>query len=72
MKIGQMQVFLSSASDFFLKNDFTNWYGTRFSDMNSQRILRASDELRYPRTTGAQRGDSLHCTAENSLPLPNF
>ena len=24
------------------------------------------------RTTDAQRGDSLHCTAENSLPLPNF
>ena len=25
-----------------------------------------------PRTTDAQRGNSLHCTAENSLPLPNF
>ena len=24
-----------------------------------------------PRTTDAQRGNSLHCTAENSLPLPN-
>ena len=24
------------------------------------------------RTTDAQRGNSLHCTAENSLPLPNF
>ena len=25
-----------------------------------------------PRTTDAQRGNILHCTAENSLPLPNF
>ena len=25
-----------------------------------------------PRTTDAQRGKSLHCTAENSLTLPNF
>ena len=25
-----------------------------------------------PRTTDTQRGKSLHCTAENSLPLPNF
>ena len=25
-----------------------------------------------PRTTDAQRGKSLHCTAENSLSLPNF
>ena len=24
------------------------------------------------RTTDAQKGNSLHCTAENSLPLPNF
>ena len=24
------------------------------------------------RTTDAQRGNILHCTAENSLPLPNF
>ena len=24
------------------------------------------------RTTDAQRGNSLHCMAENSLPLPNF
>ena len=24
------------------------------------------------RTTDAQRGNSLHCTAKNSLPLPNF
>ena len=24
------------------------------------------------RTTDAQRGNGLHCTAENSLPLPNF
>ena len=28
--------------------------------------------LLVPRTTDAQRGNSLHCTAENSLPLPNF
>ena len=28
----------------FFKYDFTNWYETHFSDMNSQRILRASDE----------------------------
>ena len=25
-----------------------------------------------PRTTDAQRGNSLHCTAENSIPIPNF
>ena len=25
-----------------------------------------------PRTTDAQRGNSLYCTPENSLPLPNF
>ena len=25
-----------------------------------------------PRTTDAQRGNSPHCTAKNSLPLPNF
>ena len=25
-----------------------------------------------PRTTDAQRGNSLHYTVENSLPLPNF
>ena len=25
-----------------------------------------------PRTTDAQTGNSLHCMAENSLPLPNF
>ena len=25
----------------------------------------------WARTTDAQRGNSLHCTAENSLPLPN-
>ena len=24
------------------------------------------------RTTDAQRGKSLHCTAENSIPIPNF
>ena len=24
------------------------------------------------RTTDAQRGNSLHCTAENSIPIPNF
>ena len=29
-------------------------------------------ECFHPRTTDAQRGNSLHCTAENSLPLPNF
>ena len=28
--------------------------------------------LLEPRTTDAQRGNSLHCTAKNSLPLPNF
>jgi hypothetical protein len=26
----------------------------------------------YARTTDAQRGNSLHCTAENSIPIPNF
>ena len=26
----------------------------------------------HARTTDAQRGNSLHWTAENSLPLPNF
>ena len=26
----------------------------------------------YARTTEAQRGNSLHCTAENSLSLPDF
>jgi len=29
-------------------------------------------ELDESRTTDTQRGNSLHCTAENSLPLPNF
>ena len=31
-----------------------------------------SHEWYRARTTDAQRGNSLHCTAENSLPLPNF
>ena len=26
----------------------------------------------HSRTTDAQRGNSLHCTAENSIPIPNF
>ena len=26
----------------------------------------------YPRTTDAQRENSLHCTAKNSIPIPNF
>ena len=26
----------------------------------------------YSRTTDAQRGNSLHCMAENSIPIPNF
>ena len=26
----------------------------------------------FSRTTDAQRGNSLHCTAENSIPIPNF
>ena len=30
------------------------------------------DLMYITRTTDAQRGNSLHCTAENSLPLPNF
>ena len=29
-------------------------------------------KLFLTRTRDAQRGNSLHCTAENSLPLPNF
>ena len=32
-------------------------------------------QLQYafrPRTTDIQRGNSLHCTAENSIPIPNF
>ena len=28
--------------------------------------------VNWARTTDTQRGNSLHCTAENSLPLPNF
>ena len=28
--------------------------------------------LLYSRTTDAQRGNSLHYTAENSIPIPNF
>ena len=31
-----------------------------------------SEQSAKPWTMDAQRGNSLHCTAENSLPLPNF
>ena len=30
------------------------------------------NQLSGARTTDAQTGDSLHCTAENSIPIPNF
>ena len=42
--------------------------------MNYRRFHKVYYTNRYqkPRTTDAQRGNSLHCTAENSLPLPNF
>ena len=44
------------------------------SNSHSQRrgSCKQFEELYYTRTTDAQRGNSLHCTAENSLPLPNF
>ena len=35
-------------------------------------FLKCVTEKNRSRTTDAQRGNSLHCTAENSLPLPNF
>ena len=48
--------------------------------VGSSGILKAKQKLgvtfnfdkQDARTTDAQRGNSLHCTAENSLPLPNF
>ena len=33
---------------------------------------RSWTECIFPRTTDTQRGNSLHCTAENSIPIPNF
>ena len=32
----------------------------------------AFDNASDARTTDAQRGNSLHCTAGNSIPIPNF
>ena len=34
--------------------------------------IRHADVLQQTRTRDAQRGNSLHCTDKNSLPLPNF
>ena len=44
-----------------------NWWCSPRKDFNS-----LWKTLSQSRTTDAQRGNSLHCTAENSLPLPNF
>ena len=38
----------------------------------SRHLILTISPWSIPRTTDAQRGNSLHCTAENSLPLPNF
>ena len=41
-------------------------------DIAKQRTMPESTRSFKSRTTDAQRGNGLHCTAENSLPLPNF
>ena len=38
----------------------------------ARRRLLGKEASSETRTTDAQRGNSLHCTAENSLPHPNF
>ena len=35
-------------------------------------LLREQENIFYTRTTDARRGNILHCTAENSIPIPNF
>ena len=35
-------------------------------------LLKKIKELACPRTTDTQKENSLHCTAENSIPIPNF
>ena len=49
-------------------------------ELDYKNLLKESDNMEKPalkqtsnsRTTDAQRGNSLHCTAENSIPIPNF
>ena len=51
---------------------FLGIYFTIISTVRSQEMCALPFLLYVPRTTDAQRGNNLYCTAENSLPLPNF
>ena len=43
-----------------------------YSVKNKSRKFKENNVLVTPRTTDVQRGNSLHCTAENSILIPNF
>ena len=47
------------------------WAMLRIRDTDYGRMMTRSKPYRKPRTTDAQRGKSLHCPAENSIPIPN-
>ena len=54
---------------------FSEYYPLHWSKIfDSQKFLRKffTVEWMYTRTTDAQRRNSLHCMAENSIPIPNF
>ena len=45
----------------------------RFTILPKYQVLKMKfSEPQSSRTTDTQRGNSLHCTAENSIPIPNF
>ena len=39
---------------------------------DNERFDKEQIGVKEPRTTDAQRGNSLHCTAKTSIPIPNF
>ena len=85
LKSNKVDNFLKMNSDIFWKIFF--FFNTQFQkhfalkELYNQVIFNALKKLTSviyysydieSRTMDAQRGNSLHCTAENSLPLPNF
>ena len=71
----------STISQFFGIDDYVTYLFFLISSKSPFTVLSVQIDFCYlshhvhtlrPRTTDAQRGNSLHCTAENSIPIPNF
>ena len=83
----QLRFLTFISSDYVVLQSFKEfWKNGHFENMQADLLRRCQNSLRQTynafagmtilsllsRTTDAQRGNSLYCTAENSLPLPNF